>query len=133
MSETLPPCRRTDCTFAAFELNPDGHHWHGDNGHPDPPIRMVYTHVTEDVFGELCRNGDSDSTRCYSAHIPTEPAPELEVSDDAPTAPTTYRDAATGQYVTAEHAKTNPDTTVSESPCAECERLDVWSGRPRPR
>ena len=36
---------------------------------------------------------------------------------------TDHRDAITGQYVTAEHAKTNPDTTVSESPCAECERL----------
>ena len=36
---------------------------------------------------------------------------------------TAHRDATTGQYVTAEHAKTNPDTTVSESPCAECERL----------
>lgn len=34
-----------------------------------------------------------------------------------------HRDAITGQYVAAEHAKTNPDTTVSESPCAECERL----------
>ena len=34
-----------------------------------------------------------------------------------------HRDAITGQYVTAEHAKTNPDTTVSESPCAECEWL----------
>ena len=36
---------------------------------------------------------------------------------------TDHRSAITGQYVTAEHAKTNPDTTVSESPCAECERL----------
>lgn len=36
---------------------------------------------------------------------------------------TDHRDAITGQYVTAEHAKTNPDTTVSESPCAECERM----------
>ena len=36
---------------------------------------------------------------------------------------TSHRDAITGQFVTAEHAKTNPDTTVSESPCAECERL----------
>ena len=36
---------------------------------------------------------------------------------------TDHRDAITGKYVTAEHAKTNPDTTVSESPCAECERL----------
>ena len=34
-----------------------------------------------------------------------------------------HRDAITGQYVTAEHAEANPDTTVSESPCAECERL----------
>ena len=34
---------------------------------------------------------------------------------------TSHRDAITGQYVTAEHAKTNPSTTVSESPCAECE------------
>ena len=36
---------------------------------------------------------------------------------------TDHRSAITGQYVTAEHAKTNPDTTVGESPCAECERL----------
>ena len=36
---------------------------------------------------------------------------------------TSHRDAITGKYVTAEDAKTNPDTTVSESPCAECERL----------
>ena len=36
---------------------------------------------------------------------------------------TDHRSAITGQYVTAEHAKTNPDTTVSEAPCAECERL----------
>ena len=28
---------------------------------------------------------------------------------------TDHRDAITGQYVTAEHAKTNPDTTVSEA------------------
>ena len=35
----------------------------------------------------------------------------------------THRSAVTGQYVTAEHAAENPDTTVSESPCAECERL----------
>lgn len=28
---------------------------------------------------------------------------------------TAHRDAITGQYVTAEHAETNPDTTVSES------------------
>lgn len=34
-----------------------------------------------------------------------------------------HRDAITGQYVTAEDAAANPDTTVSESPCAECERL----------
>ena len=34
-----------------------------------------------------------------------------------------HRDAITGQFVTAEHAQANPDTTVSESPCAECERL----------
>ena len=27
---------------------------------------------------------------------------------------TNHRDAITGQYVTAEHAQTNPDTTVSE-------------------
>ena len=36
---------------------------------------------------------------------------------------TDHRSAITGQYVTAEYAKTNPDTTVSESPCAECGRL----------
>lgn len=36
---------------------------------------------------------------------------------------TDHRDAITGQYVTAEHAEADPDTTVSESPCAECERL----------
>ena len=36
---------------------------------------------------------------------------------------TDHRDAITGKFVTAEHAKTNPDTTVSEAPCAECERL----------
>ena len=35
----------------------------------------------------------------------------------------THRSAITGQFVTAEHAEANPDTTVSESPCAECERL----------
>ena len=34
-----------------------------------------------------------------------------------------YRDTITGQTVTAEYAKAHPDTTVSESPCAECERL----------
>lgn len=28
---------------------------------------------------------------------------------------TNHRSAITGQYVTAEHAKTNPDTTVSEN------------------
>ena len=113
MTETLPPCPRTDCPFVASEANPTGHHWHGDNGHPDPPIRMVYTHVTEDVFGELCRNGDSDSTRCYSAHIPTEPAASLEGAPDAPS-PVTFRDASTGQYVTAEHAAANPAMTVRE-------------------
>ena len=36
---------------------------------------------------------------------------------------TNHRDAITGQYVTAEHAEASPDTTVSESPCTECERL----------
>ena len=36
---------------------------------------------------------------------------------------TDHRDAITGKFVTAEHADANPDTTVSESPCAECERL----------
>lgn len=35
----------------------------------------------------------------------------------------THRSAITGEFVTAEHAAENPDTTVSESPCAECERL----------
>ena len=35
----------------------------------------------------------------------------------------THRDAITGQYVTADHAAANLDTTVSESPCTECERL----------
>lgn len=34
-----------------------------------------------------------------------------------------HRSAITGEFVTAEHAAANPDTTVSESPCAECERL----------
>ena len=33
---------------------------------------------------------------------------------DEPTDRATFRDAATGQYVTAEHAATNPDTTVRE-------------------
>ena len=36
---------------------------------------------------------------------------------------TDHRDAITGQFVTAEHAQTNPDTTVGESPCGECGRL----------
>ena len=36
---------------------------------------------------------------------------------------TNHRDAITGQYVTADHAAANLDTTVSESPCTECERL----------
>ena len=36
---------------------------------------------------------------------------------------TSHRDAITGEFVTAEHAEANPDTTVSESPCTECERL----------
>lgn len=36
---------------------------------------------------------------------------------------TDHRDAITGQFVTADHAAANPDTTVSESPCRECERL----------
>ena len=36
---------------------------------------------------------------------------------------TNHRDAITGQYVTADHAAANLDTTVSESPCAECGRL----------
>ena len=35
----------------------------------------------------------------------------------------THRDAITGKYVTVDHAAENPDTTVSESPCTECERL----------
>ena len=35
----------------------------------------------------------------------------------------THRSAITGKFVTADHAAENPDTTVSESPCAECERL----------
>ena len=30
---------------------------------------------------------------------------------------TSHRDAITGEFVTAEHAEANPDTTVSESPC----------------
>ena len=34
-----------------------------------------------------------------------------------------HRSAITGQYVTADHAAASPDTTVSESPCTECERL----------
>ena len=42
---------------------------------------------------------------------------------------TNHRDAITGKYVTADHAAANLDTTVSESPCAECERLrDVVRG-----
>lgn len=36
---------------------------------------------------------------------------------------TNHRDAITGKFVTAEHVELNPNTTVSESPCAECERL----------
>ena len=36
---------------------------------------------------------------------------------------TNHRDAITGKFVTAEHAAASPDTTVSESPCTECERL----------
>ena len=36
---------------------------------------------------------------------------------------TDHRSAITGQYVTADHAEASPDTTVSESPCRECERL----------
>ena len=36
---------------------------------------------------------------------------------------TDHRSAITGQYVTADHAEANPDTTVSESPCTECERM----------
>ena len=35
----------------------------------------------------------------------------------------THRSAITGEFVTAEHAEASPDTTVSESPCTECERL----------
>ena len=34
-----------------------------------------------------------------------------------------HRSAITGKFVTADHAAVNLDTTVSESPCAECERL----------
>ena len=34
-----------------------------------------------------------------------------------------HRSAITGKFVTDEHAEANPDTTVSESPCTECERL----------
>lgn len=34
-----------------------------------------------------------------------------------------HRSAITGEFVTAEHAAANPDTTVSESSSAECERL----------
>lgn len=34
-----------------------------------------------------------------------------------------HRSAITGEFVTAEHAAANPDTTVSESLCTECERL----------
>ena len=36
---------------------------------------------------------------------------------------TNHRDAITGKFVTADHAAASPDTTVSESPCTECERL----------
>ena len=36
---------------------------------------------------------------------------------------TSHRSAITGKFVTAERVKTNPNTTVSEAPCAECERL----------
>ena len=36
---------------------------------------------------------------------------------------TDHRSAITGKFVTAEHAEASPDTTVSESPCTECERL----------
>ena len=32
----------------------------------------------------------------------------------------THRSAITGKFVTAAHAAANLDTTVSESPCAEC-------------
>ena len=35
----------------------------------------------------------------------------------------THRSAITGKFVTDEHAEASPDTTVSESPCTECERL----------
>ena len=34
-----------------------------------------------------------------------------------------HRSAITGKFVTDEHAEASPDTTVSESPCTECERL----------
>ena len=36
---------------------------------------------------------------------------------------TNHRSAITGKFVTDEHAAANLDTTVSESPCTECERL----------
>ena len=46
---------------------------------------------------------------------------------------TSHRDATTGQYVTAEHAKTNPDTTVSESRDHQAEPIVRTVGDRTPR
>ena len=113
MSETLPACPITTCTFAASEENPTGHHWHNK---PRMDAECEEWHFGDIALAgaeDLCGRDTRDWTRCYSAHVPTEPAASLEGAPDVPS-PVTYLDAATGQYVTAEHAATNPATTVRE-------------------
>ena len=110
MTETLPPCPREDC-----DADPAwaGHHDHKLNGLGKGRARPIGEDHEQPGVTPMCDVPTSRFSRCYSAHIPTEPAASLEGAPDAPS-PVTYRDAETGQYVTAEHAATNPATTVRE-------------------
>lgn len=58
MTETLPPCPDSSCTFMASEENPTGHHWHEPSG--------VKVHELSTEGWRLC--GESRAglfTRCY--------------------------------------------------------------------
>ena len=87
MGETLPPCPDTTCLFAASDDNPTGHHWHNK---PRMDAEWMQWHFDDiaRATGDLCGRDTRDWTRCYSAHIPTEPAASLEGAPTYPTDPT---------------------------------------------
>ena len=66
---TLPECPRPDCTFAASEENPTGHHWHERSGRATVSI----THLQDHLTGDACDSPEAleiGLSPCYSAREP---------------------------------------------------------------